>query len=221
MELTHEGGLGTSEIVPALRASAPDRVHGGLRLADRHDQPVEPFRFWWTLGGPSTTGRGFLGTVVASGEAQVYRRDARSPRREARAATASSRIWVDHNGGLIGFAVGGLSVGLSQGRFKTRRLSASRDKRDIRLRSRQVPDADRRGPEGRHARPLRSSSRSPDSNRRPTVHAEFRWLPMTPVGKPVCACRGFPMAAVSRAAYREDDTCRNTLARISIPRRPL
>jgi hypothetical protein len=71
---------------------------------------------------------------VAGGEAQVYgRRDLRAHQdgRRAATATASSRIWVDHNGGLIGFAVGGLSVGLSQGRFKTRRLSASRDKRDI------------------------------------------------------------------------------------------
>jgi PII-like signaling protein len=39
-ELTDERGLVTSEIVPALRATAPDVVHGGLRLADPHDPPV-------------------------------------------------------------------------------------------------------------------------------------------------------------------------------------
>jgi PII-like signaling protein len=34
-ELTTDTGLVTSEIVPAARASAPERLHGGLRLADR------------------------------------------------------------------------------------------------------------------------------------------------------------------------------------------
>jgi PII-like signaling protein len=35
-ELTGETGLVTSESVPALRASAPEGVHGGLRIAQRH-----------------------------------------------------------------------------------------------------------------------------------------------------------------------------------------
>ncbi|MGD1056776.1 MAG: DUF190 domain-containing protein [Solirubrobacteraceae bacterium] len=35
-EMTHETGLVTSEIVPALRASGPGIEHGGLDLADRH-----------------------------------------------------------------------------------------------------------------------------------------------------------------------------------------
>ena len=35
-ELTDQTGLVTSETVPGLRASAPEVVYGGLRIAQRH-----------------------------------------------------------------------------------------------------------------------------------------------------------------------------------------
>jgi PII-like signaling protein len=36
-EMTHESGLVTSELVPALRAAGPEIAHGGVRLAARHE----------------------------------------------------------------------------------------------------------------------------------------------------------------------------------------